>query len=269
MKINKIGNKALEIIDYDYKSDIRDYFYDYGVICIRNNEDVSMETLIKLAEMFGNVHRDPTVPSNVMADDDYKVQRISNKIDDAGAPIGALGDLEIPWHCDYSHNVGEYHGSILYNHYGGDLAKTSYVNQQLAVEMLPKEQIEYLKDAIGEHRLSQTKNEVDHNSYYEGRVYTETVKRPVLFRHPVTNKICLYISPATFHGCNKKIDIRQLCKDTIKKSNLYIHKWQPFDCLLQDNIQTMHRRTGFAGERVMYRIQFDYSLHRQTNWPEH
>ena len=263
MKINKIGNNALEIIDYDYEKDIRDYFYDYGVVCIRNNEDVPLDRLIKVAEMFGNVHRDPTVPSNVMADDDYKVQCVSNKVDDDGTPIGALGDLEIPWHCDFSHNKGEYHGSILYNHQGGDLAETTYVNQQLAYERLSIEQIEHLTDAVGEHRLKQTKKEVDHNSYYEGRVYSETIKRPILFRHPVTDKMCLYTSPATFYGCNKDINIWQLCEDTITESNLYTHKWQPFDCLLQDNIQTMHKRTGFAGAgvRVMYRIQFDYDRH--------
>ena len=267
MKINKIGNKALEIIDYNYESDIRDYFYDYGVVCIRNNEDVPIDRLIKVAEMFGNVHRDPTVPSNVMADDDYKVQCVSNKVDNDGTPIGALGDLEIPWHCDFSHNKGEYHGSILYNHQGGDLAKTTYVNQQLAYGMLSKEQIKYLKDAIGEHRLSLPKKEVDHNSYYEGRVYNETISRPILVRHPVTDKMCLYTSPATFYSCNKDVSIRQLCKDTITKSNLYSHTWQPFDCLLQDNIQTMHKRTRFTGERIMYRIQFDYSLHRPPYYP--
>ena len=123
MKVNHVNHYVAEVTNYDYNDrSITDLFSKYKFVCIRNENPVAQNHLVELGEMFGDVYgHEWPLPlqsdAKMWVDGERKIFRISNALDKNKAELGGLGQQHAHWHCDASHMEGDFHGTILYNHY--------------------------------------------------------------------------------------------------------------------------------------------------------
>jgi len=272
MKVNSINHYVAEVTDYDYKdSAIVDVFKTHRVLCIRNENPVAPAQLIRLGEMFGEVysHKLPLPfqsDAKLWVDGERKVFRVSNAVDKDNVPLGGLGNIWFHWHCDASHEEGEFHGTILYNHYNGHLANTTFSDQAAAYHSLDDQQKAEFKNVTGHHMINHGPTRPQVFGSFEGsgdERRAVPVKRPMVMKHPFTKEPCLYISPVTWAGCEP--DNPSLTKEYIQtlaektNRNIYTHEWHQYDVGVFDSIGTMHERKSWNhGIRVMHRLHFNY-----------
>jgi len=190
------------------------------------------------------------MPLDRRGDDDAGIALISNILDEAGDPIGALGDGEMWFHHDNCYTAKPDKGTWLYAvelpSMGGN---TLFANGYLAYETLP----DRLKQAIAGRRVL--------------RVYDFTIRerpdistlddkphfwQPAVVVHPTTGRKALYVDrlmTAAIEG----FDVAE--SDTLldelfpfMERTDYEHVWRPGDYVLWDNRCSAHARTDFPAE---------------------
>jgi hypothetical protein len=232
--------------------------------------------------MFGQILSN-TVNDNDAAfavDRDAKILRVSN-IKSGENPTGLFGNNDLEWHNDFAHSPGNYHGTMLYNEIGGELAETIFCDTRSAYYDLSAELQDMVNDRIGHHRvtekayrrllsnaekrlLNMTKWKPKNAEFSLACVHPDDTLRPIAPIHPVTGKRSLYLAPATYVGSNPEIteeEYSNLLVHCEQSKYIYSHKWQSNDILVFDNLSTMHRRSAFKGDRVLWRMQFNYDKH--------
>lgn len=192
-----------------------------------------------------------------------------------GIPVkenSGLGSLEVVWHSDNSYIEKPPAGSTLYAREipNDGTGKTSFNNQYLAYEELPKE----LREAI-EGKCS--KQDASRNS---AGVLRPGVKKPeapedvpgpmhpLVRVHPATKRKALYLGrrrvwPSQFiEGFSSQRSeelLNQLWAHATQEKYAWTHVWRVGDMLVWDNRSAMHYREPVNSEqrRVMWRSQFE------------
>jgi tRNA(adenine34) deaminase len=83
----------------------------------------------------------------------------------------------------------------------------------------------------------------------------------VLFPHPQTGKIALYVpdSSTGIQSADRQLisTAQSLIDSLILQVGIYEHEWQQGDLVITDNLQAMHRSMGGYGDnpRLLYRCQ--------------
>lgn len=87
------------------------------------------------------------------------------------------------------------------------------------------------------------------------------VQHPVLFPHPLTQQLALYL-PDSSTGIQKKDGqfwgtVESLVESSQQKVGIVEHAWAEGDLVVMDNLQVMHRGMGGYGDhpRLLYRCQ--------------
>ena len=192
-----------------------------------------------------------TMPTDRRGDDDPAIALVSNILDAAGQPIGALGDGDMWFHHDNSFTAEPDKATFLYAvelpSHGGN---TLFGNGYIAYEALP--------DRL-RHQI-------------EGRcvlqVYDYTVRekpdldnlgsvphhwQPAVVKHPVTGKSALYVDrlmSAAIEGLSRK-DSDALLEDIfpyLERAD-YEHTWRLGDFIIWDNRCSVHARTDFPPDQ--------------------
>ena len=192
-----------------------------------------------------------TMPTDRRGDDDLSIALVSNILDTAGEPIGALGDGDMWFHHDNSFTAEPDKATFLYAvelpSSGGN---TLFGNGYLAYDSLP----DGLRDAITGRRVLQV---------YD---YTVRVKpdldnlqgvphhwQPAAVRHPVTGKSALYVDrlmSAAIEGLSRQ-DSDTLLEELFPYMERadYEHTWRLGDFVIWDNRCSVHARTDFPPDQ--------------------
>ena len=219
--------------------DIKDKFFRDGFVVVEDGDLEELASMfVRSLKVDKHIH-----PSN------NTIQILSNN--------EMFGTDEVPWHNDFSHSRGKYDGSLLKCIKNEPDVATTFVDGQKIVEKLSEEEIDeleqttawYSRPAIYESCFTERQNKI---------INKLSIKRPLIFKHPISNKKVLYFSPSTMVGVDKPFDIpyyMSLCE-----SFAFHHVWKENQVVMWDNLRFMHKRKSFAnsGYREMHRIQFRY-----------
>src|SRR6267378_4563372 len=126
---------------------IKGAWYRHDVLVFRNQE-MTDDDLLAFSRHFGALDSPPNQGAGRRSPPGYPdIYVISNVRDEAGEPIGALGDGEAAWHTDMSYLVRPPDASMLYSleipAAGGD---TWFCGMKAALAAMPRELVARIKD---------------------------------------------------------------------------------------------------------------------------
>ena len=221
------------------------------VLLVFRGQELDDDALRRSADWLGDP-AEISMPVERRGDDDASIALISNIRDEAGAPIGALGDGDMWFHHDNSYTEAPDKATWLYAvELPGSGGNTLFGNCYRAYEALP----ERLRRSLSGREVLQ--------------VYDYTLKQrpdigdldgvpqfwqPAVIVHPVTRKKALYVDrlmTAAIGGYERAASealIEEICVYTERID--YEHAWRPGDYVIWDNRCSVHARTDFpAHER--------------------
>ena len=236
-------------VDRAIAAELEAAWHQYVVLLFRD-QVLSDEALKRSADWLGAAS-DIMMPVDRRGDDDVAIALISNILDDAGAPIGALGDGEMWFHHDNCYTAEPDKGTWLYAvELPADGGHTVFANQYLAYEALP----ERLKQAIAGRRVL--------------RVYDFTIRerpdlaklddtahfwQPAVVAHPVTGRKALYVDRLMtvaiegYEAAESDALLDALFPYAERPD--YEHVWRIGDYVLWDNRCSTHARTDFSADQ--------------------
>lgn len=245
------------------------FFYN-KVIVLKNESSLSIGQIKSLCLSFGKLYRNRS-GSNFFVKNDPFTLRISNNSKPKKIK-GLFHNFQLNWHNDFAHTLGEFHGTALYNYKNGEMAEIQFIDTQEAYKDLKKSIKKKYKNLYLPHRISHKSflntplslaeerllrmKKYKINGYFPHSYLNKPVMRPLFPTHPRTRKKSIYLSPSTVDPALLKKDYSQIMDHCLRYIKLF--KWSKNDLLLIDNLSLMHARSGFSGNRELYRIQFNY-----------
>jgi alpha-ketoglutarate-dependent 2,4-dichlorophenoxyacetate dioxygenase len=157
-----------------------------------------------------------------------------------------LGNLL--WHSDSSFRVVPAKYSLLsarvVNPTGGN---TEFADMRAAYDALDAATRAEIEDLVCEHSLMYSRGLLGMSDFTaEERAMFRPVRQRLVRTHPVTGRKSLYL--ASHAGAivgmpmpEARILLRDLTEHATQPRFVYVHKWKPFDLVMWDNRQTMHR----------------------------
>jgi alpha-ketoglutarate-dependent 2,4-dichlorophenoxyacetate dioxygenase len=152
------------------------------------------------------------------------------------------------WHSDSSFRPIPAKYSILsarvVNPRGGN---TEYADMRAAYDALDAETRAEIEDLICEHSLMYSRGSLGFLDYTEEeRAMFRPVRQRLVRTHPVTGRKSLYLSShaGTIVGMpmpEARILLRDLVEHATQPRFVYVHRWRPWDLVMWDNRQVMHR----------------------------
>ena len=232
-------------LDAAAASALREAWLEHVLLVFRGQE-LDDGALRRSADWLGDP-AEISMPVDRRGDDDASIALISNIRDEAGAPIGALGDGDMWFHHDNSYTEAPDKATWLYAvELPGRGGNTLFGNCYRAYEALP----ERLRRSLSGREVLQ--------------VYDYTLKQrpdlgdldgvpqcwqPAVVVHPVTRKKALYVDrlmTAAIGGYDRAASealIEEICVYTERID--YEHGWRPGDYVIWDNRCSVHARTDF------------------------
>ncbi len=227
-------------------------YAEYGVVYFSGQrispaEQVAFSRRFELITVTPHIH--PEFPEIVI---------ISNILEN-GRQIGVV-DAGQFWHTDVQFLENPSRGSILYakevptSEDGQILGETCFADQAQAYNALSASIKQTIATLKAVHSYS-----ARYEAQKTNRQFAKVLKapdqgveatHPVVRRHPVTGKKCLYVSEGyTTEILGMPEDeasdlLKQLTAHATKPEFVYTHKWQTGDVLLWDNCMMQHNATG-------------------------
>lgn len=230
-------------------------------------QNLSDDGLLAFSRRIGQLDSPPNQEHGRQSPEGYPdIYVVSNVKDNAGRPIGALGDGEAVWHTDMSYEAKPPLASMLTaREIPGSGGDTWFCDMTGAYEDLPPR----LKQRIA---TLQVKHDGTYNSGGFLRAGVTATDSPMLAPgtlHPAVTRIpetgdavlylgrrrMSYISGLSLEDSEALLD--ELWKYPAAPHRIYKHQWQVGDLVLWDNRTTMHRRDPFppTERRIMHRTQ--------------
>jgi taurine dioxygenase len=192
-----------------------------------------------------------TMPTDRRGDDDLSLALVSNILDEAGEPIGALGDGDMWFHHDNSFTAEPDKATFLYAvELPSDGGNTLFGNGYLAWDALP----EPLRRRIAGRRVLQVydytvREKPDVNNLDGVPHYWQ----PAVVIHPVTGRKALYVDrlmSAAIEGLSREGSDALLNElfPYIERTD-YEHVWRLGDFVIWDNRCSVHARTDFPPDQ--------------------
>jgi len=244
--------------------------YIDNLVLLFRGQSLSFTDLLRLSEFFGppglaanqllGLKRKEYLPSELPDN----VAIISNIVDTAGKPIGALGDGEAFWHTDSSFTETPISASLLHaievTERGGE---TAFLNMYRAYEDMSGELAAKINGRYANHSKVHNSAGVRRPEFADVTDPSKApgVKHPIVRTHPVTKRKCLYLG----RRLNSYIFDLPLAESeelldavwahTCQDKYVWEHKWRVGDLLVWDNRCTMHHRNAFSpnARRLMHK----------------
>jgi taurine dioxygenase len=262
-----------EILDVDLsdvsassQDSINAAFARHGALLFRNQK-ISDDDLLVFSRGLGDLDPPPNQENGRLSPPGYPdIYVVSNVLDTAGAPIGALGSGEAVWHTDMSYLEIPPFASMLYALEIPDAGGNTWLCSMVAAA---SELPDHLRKAIAGRRI---KHDGTYNSggfLRKGVTPTDDPHKapgawhPSLCTHPESGEEMLYLGRrrnSYVEGYDADASAKlldELWDYATQPKFCYEHRWRVGDLLLWDNRSTMHRRDPFdnAQRRVMHRTQ--------------
>ena len=152
------------------------------------------------------------------------------------------------WHSDSSFRAIPAKYSLLsarvLNPKGGN---TEFADMRAAYDGLDAETKAEIGPMVCEHSLIYSRGSLGFLDYTdEEKAMFRPVRQSLVRTHPVTGRKSLYLSShaGTILGHSMpeaRIILRDLTEHATQPKYVYVHKWRPWDLVIWDNRQTMHR----------------------------
>jgi alpha-ketoglutarate-dependent 2,4-dichlorophenoxyacetate dioxygenase len=161
------------------------------------------------------------------------------------------------WHSDSSFRATPAKYSILsgrvVSNSGGN---TEFADMRAAYDALDEQTKNEVADLVCEHSLLYSRGALGFDELTaEERAIFRPVRQRLVRSHPVTGRKSLYLSShaGSIIGWpvpEARAFLRDLNEHAVQPGFVYIHRWQPFDLVMWDNRQTMHRVRRFPADQV-------------------
>jgi len=241
--------------------------WDDHLVLLFRDQSLDESGLLQFARQFGEL--DPPGPNpygRTLLPDFPELNVVSNVLDEAGQPIGNLGDGELVWHADMTYQDVPPKGAVLSAvEVPTDEGDTYFANMIAACAALP----DSLREAIeGKHAV----HDAAHNSAgllrkgYEELTDVTLTPGP---HHPLVHRDArngrqglflgrrphAYIAGLSVEGSESLLD--QIWAHASQPAFAWRHRWRPGDVLMWQNLWVLHRRDAFnpARRRILLRAQ--------------
>ncbi len=225
----------------------------YGVLSYPD-QHLQSRQLRDFAARFGrleinvaNAYQEPGLP---------EVMILSNKKDSQGKPVG-LSDAGQDWHTDMSYSRMIAFSNILYGieipmRDGQPLGNTEFCNMHAAYEALPEALRQELDGMTVTHDFAKfwdmmrQRNGTRPPLTEAQRQAKPPVSHPLFLTHPITGRKVLYANPGYAMRINELPEAKSqqildfLFEHQLQPRFRHVHRWQPYDVLMWDNIGTIH-----------------------------
>jgi len=230
----------------------------YAVLVFRD-QHFSDEQQMAFTRNFGEIEN--AQGGNITKEHELRLQRgmidVSN-LDRAGQPLDRndrrrmfnLGNRL--WHSDSSYRAVPAKYSMLS---GRVVAKqggnTEFADMRAAYDALDDETRAQVEDLVCEHSLIYSRGSLGFSELTEEeRAMFKPVRQRLVRTHPVSGRKSLYLSShigaiVGWPVPEARAFIRDLIEHATQRECVYIHRWKPFDFVIWDNRQTMHRVRRF------------------------
>jgi alpha-ketoglutarate-dependent taurine dioxygenase len=228
-------------------------YSQYGVLVFRD-QDLTEAQLIAFTERFGEVER---YVRNHYALPGYPEILVVSNVVENGRNIG-LADAGATWHTDMSYIPAPPRGTVLHAREipvkdGAPLGDTLFASTAAAYDDLPDDLKRRLDGARTTHsyeakharRASEGKSNRKPLSEAE-RAALPPVDHPVIRRHPVTGRHCIYVVAGECTGITGMSDadaeplLESLAERCTRPQYVYRHRWRPGDVVMWDNCLVQH-----------------------------
>jgi alpha-ketoglutarate-dependent 2,4-dichlorophenoxyacetate dioxygenase len=152
------------------------------------------------------------------------------------------------WHSDSSFRPIPAKYSLLsarvVNAKGGN---TEFADMRAAYDALEEEMKRYIEDLVCEHSLMYSRGSLGFLDFSEEeRQMFRPVRQRLVRTHPVTGRKSLYLSShaGAILGMptpEARVLLRDLTEHATQPQFVHVHAWAPYDLVMWDNRQTMHR----------------------------
>jgi len=235
----------------------------YAVLAFLRQE-ITDEQQMAFTEYFGEL--EGTAGGNVSTKEQTrlhaKIADVSN-LDQHGKPL-ARGDRRRMfnlgnqlWHSDSSFRAVPAKYSIL----SGRVVSTSggnteFADMRAAYDALDPATQREVEDLVCEHSLMHSRGALGFDELTaEERAMFAPVRQRLVRTHPKTGRKSLYLSSHAggivgWPVPEARAFLRDLNEHATQPRFVYVHRWQPFDLVMWDNRQTMHRVRRFDASQV-------------------
>ncbi|MDJ0655637.1 MAG: TauD/TfdA family dioxygenase [Xanthomonadales bacterium] len=227
---------------------VRSLWGEHKLLLFRGQQ-VSEQDLVDFSRRFGEL--EIHVRTEYLSPKHPEILYVSN-IKDGDKSIGILADTEVGWHYDQIYLARPAVGSLLcavqLPDEGGN---TYFADMAAAYDALDSE----IKQKLDGRRATQSYEafnraySVPTNDAQKKR--SPDIDHPIIRTHPVTGVKALYLCPGMttrivgLDEAESRDLLDFLFEWTVRPEFVYVHRWQPGDCLMWDNACTMHRRDPF------------------------
>jgi len=274
MKISPLGAViAADILDVDLAKPlddqtialIGDAWNDQLVLRFRNQR-LNDDDLLRFSRYFGELDPPGPNPYGVTFLPEYpEINVISNVRDDAGVPIGNLGDGEAVWHADMTYIDNPPEAGILYAlEVPVGQGDTYFANMVVAYDDMPADLRAALDGKILIHDAAHNSAGMLRKGYEEVRdvKLTPGARHPLAYEDP-TGRVALFLGrrPHAYILGMEEDDsealLDSLWAHASQPKYSWKNEWQAGDLVMWQNRMVLHRRDGFDPNmrRVMHRTQ--------------
>jgi alpha-ketoglutarate-dependent 2,4-dichlorophenoxyacetate dioxygenase len=151
------------------------------------------------------------------------------------------------WHSDSSFKAVPATYSILSGRIVADKGgETEFADMRAAYDALDDAMRASIEDLVCEHSLQYSREQLGFDLTPEERATMRPVRQRLVRTHPVTGRKSLYLAShiGTITGWpvpEARAFIRDLTEHATQPRFVYTHRWRPWDLVMWDNRQVMHR----------------------------
>jgi len=242
-------------LDDDTIGLIRQAWFDHTVLVFRG-QDISENQQLRFAGYFGTVAERVIAPdgaSKPAGPEWTNMLLITDKVDDSGDALGALGHGELLFHSDKAYIESPHRGSFLYGVQvpleGGH---TKFASLYAAYDNLSDEWKARFADTFVMHGYDYNGNKLDPDADFSNILH---FRQPMFFVNPDTGRKGLFVARMTAMRIEnlereESIDIlERIFKITEDPAIIYEHVWQPGDLVMWDNWSCLHARTDWPDDQ--------------------
>lgn len=250
-----------------------------GVLLIRDQQ-LAPQQLIAFCRALGElaVH-----PMHKFSHAEFPELMLHSNIADNGVPIGYT-DTGQRWRMDGAHLKTPHRATVQYAveipvQSSTPLGATCFANTAAAFEALAPGLQTQLRGMHAAHpyRPGQKRRTIP---FYMDAGLSQTFRRgvehPVVRMHPVTGRLCLYVSQGStsfirgMHDHDSDALLAQIYQHLSSDPFVYRHAWQPGDVLIWDNNFIQHRTDcdyALPLRRLLYQVQIKGVAHAPARLP--
>jgi alpha-ketoglutarate-dependent 2,4-dichlorophenoxyacetate dioxygenase len=135
-------------------------------------------------------------------------------------------------------------------------ANTEFADMRAAYDALDERTKAEVEDLVCEHSLIYSREAIGFTDLTPGEIAAfRPVHQPLVRTHPVTGRKSLFL--AAHAGAivgwtipEARMFLRDLTEHATQREFVYSHEWRPYDLVMWDNRQTMHRARRFDRDEV-------------------